>query len=256
MLEPNFTVWRNQTQSRQNHSSPDWERFCQQCRYVDREARITPNNEGIDSAIRQFIEPLTIFSDNGGCSCNGRAGGRTTRQVEFGQHLSPNAIAGIAQIFVGLVVDPALTTRLQVTTQLCSPHLQQRPNNRVTTRVDSTETREARPTNELEQEGLGLVIPSVTDSDAIRRDRFSHSVKEVVPQSTRGVLHRQPLSLRVRGDINGLHSDREADTLSEIPAKLFVAPGRAAKTMIQMCQRHDAESVVFGKLPEQEHQRD
>ena len=81
-------------------------------------------------------------------------------------------------------------------------------------------------------------------------------VKEVVTEPTRGVLDGQPLRLRVRADIDGLHGNRDAEAFGEIAAELLVPRRRAAKTMVQVSEGNDAEALLLREFLQQERQGD
>jgi hypothetical protein len=70
-------------------------------------------------------------------------------------------------------------------------------------------------------------------------------VKEVVTEPTRSVLDGQPLRVRVRADIDGLHRNRDAEAFGEIAAELLVPRRRAAKTMVQVSEGNDAEALLL-----------
>jgi hypothetical protein len=113
-----------------------------------------------------------------------------------------NPIARIPKIFVGLVVHPCLTARFQETAKIAACDVQEWPHDFASAWINSAEARHSGPANQLQQESLCLIVTRVPDGDPIGRCGLGHPVKEVVPQTTRGVLDGEPLRLCIRGNIH------------------------------------------------------
>jgi hypothetical protein len=96
----------------------------------------------------------------------------------------------------------------------------------------------------------------VTDRDAIRPGGFGDTMQEIVPEATSGVLERQALSLRIGGNFDGLDGNRKTEACSQVAAKLFIARSGVPKTVIQVREGDDGETVQLRKLLEQKHQGD
>jgi hypothetical protein len=96
----------------------------------------------------------------------------------------------------------------------------------------------------------------VTDRDAIRPGGFGDTMQEIVPEATSGVLERQALRLRIGGNVDGLHGNRKTEACSQIAAKPFISRSGAPEAVIQVGEGDDGETVHFGDLSEQKHERD
>src|SRR5262245_226719 len=121
--------------------------------------------------------------------------------------------------------------------------------------MDCAKAGESGAANQLQQKRLGLVVTGVAHGNSVRRDRFGNPVKKGVPQPTGGVFDRQSLRGRVRSYVNGLDGQWKTDTFGKLAAEPLVAHRRASKAMIQVGEGDDREPMVFGKLLEQEHER-
>ena len=147
-----------------------------------------PDDQRLEPAIAELIEPLTIFSDNRGRPCNGRAGRRVADKVHLGQDPMTNPVARVRQIVVRLVIDPCLSPRFEVAAEIGAADVEQRPNDIAAAGINSAEAGEPGSPNELQQEGLCLIVSGVTDGDPIGRRGLGHPVKKVVPEPAGGIL--------------------------------------------------------------------
>ena len=80
----------------------------------------------------------------------------------------PDPIARVFEIGVRLVFDPRVSPGFEIVTQVGSTHLDEWPNHRVAAWKDSAQAGQARASNELEEEGLCLIVACVADGDAVR----------------------------------------------------------------------------------------
>jgi hypothetical protein len=167
-----------------------------------------------------------------------------------------NAIARIFEVRIGLILHPALTTRLEITAEIAARHIEQWPDNGSPPRIDSTEALHSGSANQLQEKRLCLIVASVPDGDPVCRCGSGRPVKEVVPKTTSRVFDRQSLCQRIRGNVDRLHRNRKTQASTQVAAELFVTAGRATKAVIQVSESDHAESALFGKLPEQQNQRD
>src|SRR4029450_10778690 len=96
----------------------------------------------------------------------------------------------------------------------------------------------------------------MADRDSIRRHGLGRPVQKVVPESPRGVLHRQSLRLSIGSHVDGFDGNWKTDARGQLAAELFVATCRTPEPVIQMPERRDAEPVELGKLQEQKEECD
>jgi hypothetical protein len=197
VVGPNFTIRRNQPQSGQDDAPPDRWWLGHQSGTVDFNSRLCPRNKCLEPALGEFIEPLTLFSDNRGRPCNGRAGSAARGKVQFRQDLVSDSITRVGEIFVRFVIHPRLTTGLEVTAKIVACDIEQGSNDFAASWKDSAQADRPSPANELEQERFGLIISRVAHRNLICRDGLRGPVKKVISQTPSGVLGRQPLRLRV-----------------------------------------------------------
>jgi hypothetical protein len=168
----------------------------------------------------------------------------------------PDPVARVLEIVVRFILHPALSARLEILAQVGSPHLDQRPNHRVATWIDSGEASQPCPSNEFQKKRLCLVVACVTDCDSIGGQRLRSTVKEIVPKPAGGVFYRQALGLRICTDVDRLHDDWQTHTPRQVTAKLLVTRRSATKTMVQVGKGDDAEAVLLGEFLEQQGQGD
>ena len=164
----------------------------------------------------------------------------------------PDTIPRVRQIAVRLVIDPRFAPRVQVVAQLGAGRIEQRPDDRLPTRVDPAEAGQSGASNQLQQKRLCLVVARMADGNPVSPDVCRASVQEGVARAPRCLLDAQPLGGRVVSNISATDDERQIDPCREFAAELLVAVCGRAQTVVEVRQAGQTESTVRRQLPEDE----
>jgi hypothetical protein len=166
-----------------------------------------------------------------------------------------NAIAGIPEIGVRVILDPSLPGSLQIFTQFLAGDFEQWSNDIATLRINPTQPGHPRAANQLQEKRLGLIVPRMPDRHSIGSNLDGTSTKRFVAQPPCGILNRETLRCCVRPDVHGLNVDGHADSCGEFAAEPLVAVGIRPELVIDVCERNEAEAAVLRELAQEKRQR-
>ena len=147
-------------------------------------------------------------------------------RVEFGeerQKLMSNAISREPKILVARILSPGLPTSPKPIQDLLPARSEQRADQPVLDgRIDRCQTTASRPSQEPVQNGLGLVIHSVSDGDPVGRTGFKEGVEIFIAEPSAGFLK---ICLGVAGlgaDICGGSMNGQPQMCGEVPNEPFI----------------------------------
>ncbi len=178
----------------------------------------------------------------------------TGRAVQFRQNPVPDPVARVVKVIVALILDPRLALRRQVGSEVLVGDVKKGPDHGSTPRIDPTQTGEAGASDQLEQEGLGLVVARVAHGHPIRAVLDGHARQKVVTEAPRRVLDGKGMRLRMGPDIRSFHNDRQTQPLRELTAECLIPVSRRSEAMIEMRQAGHGELAVLREIQEQPRQ--
>jgi hypothetical protein len=172
------------------------------------------------------------------------------------QHVVADAVPRIAQICIGLVLDPGLPERGEVLAQLTSRGLEQRSNHQTALRIDGPKARPAGAAGQLEHERLRLIVERVADSNPGRVQLDGRGVEECIPRVASRILDRTPVLGRKSFDVCSRDKDRQTEPRREIAAERLVPCGGLAQLMIDVRNAGNGELERVSQTAKQKRQRD
>jgi hypothetical protein len=246
---------RNCTSERHSHHpTPHRSRLSQKRPRIDFEPQCGPAYQRFIPITAYVVQPLTVLSHESSGSGD-RVRSRRVHPIQLRQHAMTDAIARVVDVVVRLVLHPALTARVEEGAQIQSRHVEERPDHITALRVNAGQSRQPGAAYELQQEGLGLIVPGMPNRDAIGAYRCRRPMQELVAQSTRRVLNRQSLCRSVSGDVDRFDFDRKSARIAERPAERFIAIRCRSEPMIQMREADNSKAAVLAQLAENQRER-
>ena len=146
----------------------------------------------------------------------------------------PNTIAGERQVAVRLIVPEPEAAGLEIRPQLVAPEIDQRTADPTAPRTDAGQAARAGATDQLQQEGLRLVVARVPGRDGFGPELVPDLLEPGVPGPPAGVLERGAPASRQLADVGPLDTERNAGVSRERPAEALVVFGGGPKAVVQV----------------------
>ena len=255
MVEADFPPPRYRPECTQHHRTANGRGFGRQSPGVDFEPLATRVAQLGISAVRLLVNPPRVLPDQSRGPCDSGTGWSTVGLVELWKDSMTHPVPWISKIGVGVILDPGLPPLAQIGPQVRPRHVDQRPDDRVATGVNRAQASQPRPSGQLQNKRLRLVIFGMADRDDICSRLTRGAPEEVVPDSPPGILEREPLAGCIAGHIEGFHDEGKAATGREVAAKRFILLGVRANLMIQVGNAGDPEATVTREFLKDQCQR-
>ncbi len=173
----------------------------------------------------------------------GAAGGERLQQ---GQRLQPQAVAGIGGVAVGLVLHIGDVVFRHIIVDLPPADLQQGADDPAPHRRNAAQPPQAGAPQQVEQDGLRVVVPVVGGGDALRPQPVRGLLQKGVPQLPGGVLHPSPGGVGAHVPASGHKGHAVAG--APVPDELLVPVRRRPQPVVEVgggqrhpCPRRQAE---------------
>ena len=134
--------------------------------------------------------------------------------------------------------------------------MQQRPHDAAGARPDPGEAVRAGAADQAHQQGLGLVVPVVSRSDAVGPHPRGGAAEERVALPVAGILQRDAAAPGRPRDVHALHVDRECERCGQLAAELLVSVGRRAQSVVEVRDAGQHEPALLRELAQQQRERD
>ena len=188
MFESDFPLACNPAQRLQNEPAANGQRLPGELGGIEFDPRRGISGQIVVSRPRHLIQVLGVLPCQPGRPGNSRSRCGRIGAIQFRNDAVPDPVAGVLQVGVRFIFDPFRPPRHQELAQLAARHVQERPDQHPTSRVNTSEARQPRPSNQLEKKGLGLVVPGMADGNAIRPGIRRRTVKERISRSACGLF--------------------------------------------------------------------